>query len=85
MVSDGSRFRERNVGTRQTLAVHATYNHVTTRVLYIILRDRVKKVYPNLEDNTIPWAHSDSWVYNFSDFRSPGNQKNVCRMYQVRT
>jgi hypothetical protein len=24
-----------------------------------------------------------SWVYNFSDFRSPGNQKNVCRMYQV--
>jgi hypothetical protein len=25
-----------------------------------------------------------SWVYNFSVFRSPGNQKNVCRMYQVR-
>ena len=24
-----------------------------------------------------------SWVYNFSDFRSPVNQKNVCRMYQV--
>ncbi len=47
-----SRFRERNVGTRQTLAVHATYNHVTSRVLYIILRDRVKKVYPNIEDNT---------------------------------
>ena len=46
-------FRERNVGTRGTLAVHAAYNHVTTRVLYIILRDRVKNVYPNLEDNTI--------------------------------
>jgi hypothetical protein len=26
---------------------------VTTRVLYIKLRDRVKKVYPNLEDNTV--------------------------------
>jgi hypothetical protein len=24
-----------------------------------------------------------SWVYNFSNFQSPGNQKNVCRMYQV--
>ena len=32
-----SRFRERNVGTRGTLAVHATYYHVTTRVLYYTL------------------------------------------------
>jgi hypothetical protein len=53
MVQMVSRFRERNVGTRGSLAVHATYNHVTTRVLYIILRDRVKKVYPNLEYNSI--------------------------------
>jgi hypothetical protein len=27
--------------------------------------------------------HMYSWVYNFSVFCSPGNQKNVCRMYQV--
>ena len=24
-----------------------------------------------------------SWLYDFSIYRSPGNQKNVCRMYQV--
>ncbi len=30
-----SRFREKNVGTRGTSAVQATYGHVTTRVLYV--------------------------------------------------
>jgi hypothetical protein len=27
---------------------------------------------------------SYSWLYNFSIYRSPGTQKNVCRMYKVR-
>ena len=54
-----SQFRERNVGTHGTLEVHATYYHVTTRVLYIILRDRVHIVYPNIEDNTIPFHTID--------------------------
>ena len=44
----GLQFREKKVGTRETSPVHATYGHVTTRVIF----DKVKKVYPNIEDNT---------------------------------
>ena len=76
-----SRFRERDVGTRGTLAVHATYNHVTTRVLYIILRDRVKKVYPNLEDNTIVWVFTQH-LRTYFGFKKQSLTVPVCVGYQ---
>jgi hypothetical protein len=51
-----SRFREKNVGTRGTLALHATYNHVTTPK---------KCTIPKPEDNkyhTLPYLPTQAFV-----------------------
>ncbi len=40
-----------NVGIREFSSIETKSRHTTTRVVYVI---RYTKVYPNLEDNTIP-------------------------------